>query len=97
MHKATITSRSEISGESVYTVEDENLLTFYAQIVGAVQGITAAGSVVVSVISSRSQRLEQGRFCSSNSDVDFRVKWSPRRKWGSFRSGSTVFSIVLHK
>jgi hypothetical protein len=53
MHKATITSRSEISGERVYTVEDENLLTFYAQIVGAVQGITAAGSVVVSVISSK--------------------------------------------
>ena len=26
---------------------------FYAQIVGAVQGITAAGSVVVSVISSK--------------------------------------------
>lgn len=53
MHKATITSRSEISGESVYIVEDENLLMFYAQIVGAVQGITAAGSVVVSVISSK--------------------------------------------
>ena len=53
MFKATITSRSQISGEHVHTVEHEDHTMFYAQIVGAVQGITAAGSVIVSVTSGR--------------------------------------------
>jgi hypothetical protein len=53
MHKATIVSLSKISGENYHEVEDDNLLTFYAQIVGVVQGVTAAGSVVVSVVTSQ--------------------------------------------
>lgn len=53
MHRATITSLSQFSGENYHEVEDDNLLAFYAKIVGVVQGITAAGSVVVSVITSK--------------------------------------------
>ena len=49
MHKATIVSRSEISGDHVHVVEHEDHTMFYAQIVGTVEGITAAGSVVVSI------------------------------------------------
>lgn len=52
MHKATITALSKISGENTHTVEDDNLMTFYAQIVGVVQGVTAAGSSVISVVTS---------------------------------------------
>lgn len=53
MHKATIVSRSQISGEHVHTVEHEDHTMFYAQIVGVVEGVTAAGSVVVSVTHER--------------------------------------------
>lgn len=52
MHRATITSLSQFSGENYHEVEDDNLMTFYAQIVGVVQGITAAGSAVVSVVTA---------------------------------------------
>lgn len=55
MHKATITALSQFSGENYHEIEDDNLNTFYAQIVGAVQGITAAGSVVVSVVTSQEE------------------------------------------
>ena len=55
MHKATIVSRSEISGENVHVIEHEDHTLFYASIVGAVEGITAAGSVVVSI---RHERVE---------------------------------------
>jgi hypothetical protein len=50
MHKATITSLSQFSGENYHEIEDDNLMTFYAQIVGTVQGITAAGAVITSVV-----------------------------------------------
>ncbi len=53
MHKATITALSQFSGENYHEVEDDNLLTFYAQIVGVVQGVTAAGSSVVSIAISQ--------------------------------------------
>ena len=53
MHKATIVSLSKISGENAHIIEDENHLMFYAQIVGAVQGITAAGSSIVSLTTSQ--------------------------------------------
>ena len=53
MHKATIVYRSQISGEHTTEISDEDITLFYAQVVGAVQGITAAGSVVVSVTSGR--------------------------------------------
>lgn len=53
MFKAIIVSRSAISGEHTTEIRDEDLTLFYAQIVGAVQGITAAGSVIVSVTSGR--------------------------------------------
>ena len=52
MHKATITALSQFSGENYHEVESDNLITFYAQIVGVVQGVTAAGSSVVSVVTS---------------------------------------------
>ena len=52
MHKATMTALSKISGENTHTVESDNLTMFYAQIVGVVQGVTAAGSSVVSVVTS---------------------------------------------
>ena len=55
MHKATIVSRSQISGEHVHTVEHEDHTMFYAQIVGVVEGVTAAGSVVVSVTHVREE------------------------------------------
>ena len=53
MHKATITALSQFGGENTHTIEDDNLLTFYAQIVGAVQGITSAGSSVISIVTDK--------------------------------------------
>lgn len=53
MHKATITSLSKISGENTTEVEHDDLFMFYAQIVGVVQGVTAAGSVIVSVTTEK--------------------------------------------
>ena len=50
MHKATITSLAQFSGEHYHEVESDNLMMFYAQIVGVVEGVTAAGSSVVSVV-----------------------------------------------
>ena len=49
MHKATIVSRSEISGDHVHVVEHEDHTMFYATIAGTVEGITACGSVVTSL------------------------------------------------
>ena len=55
MHRATITSLSQFSGENYHEVENDDLLLFYAQIVGAVQGITSAGSTIVSVVTSKGE------------------------------------------
>jgi hypothetical protein len=49
MHKATITYRSPISGVHSSVVTDDNITLFYAQIVGTVQGATAAGSVILAI------------------------------------------------
>lgn len=49
MYKMVIISRSTISGEHTTEIRDEDLSMFYAQVVGAVQGLTAAGAVIVSV------------------------------------------------
>ena len=53
MHKATIVSTSPILGECAQTVEHEDIALFYATIVGTVQGLTAAGSIVTSVVTDR--------------------------------------------
>ena len=49
MHKATVISHSPLLGETTNTVEHEDIALFYATIVGTVEGITAAGSVVTAL------------------------------------------------
>lgn len=53
MHKATIISTSPLLGEYVNTVEHEDIAMFYATVVGTVQGLTAAGSTITSVLTDR--------------------------------------------
>ena len=49
MHKATLTIVSSFTGEAVRVIEDDNINTFYARIVGTVQGALAAGCVVTNL------------------------------------------------
>ena len=49
MHKATLTIVSPITGEVVRVIEDDNICTLYARIVGTVQGALAAGCVVTNL------------------------------------------------
>ena len=55
MHKATITNVSPILGECVNTVEHEDIALFYATVVGTIQGLTASGSTITSVVTERSE------------------------------------------
>lgn len=50
MHKATLVSRSQISGEYTHIIENDDLIQLYAETAGAVEGITSAGSVIVSLV-----------------------------------------------
>lgn len=54
MHKATLISVSPVLGERVNIVEHEDIALFYATLAGTVEGLTAAGSVVTSVVTERS-------------------------------------------
>ena len=49
MNKATITIISPITGEAVRVIEQESVCTFYAHIVGTIQGALAAGSIVTNL------------------------------------------------
>ena len=53
MHKATIVWRSEISGEHISVVKHDDLVIFLAEVTGSIQGITAAGSVVTSLVTEK--------------------------------------------
>lgn len=49
MHKATLTFISSLTGEHISVIEDDKASTFYARIVGTIQGAISAGCTVTSL------------------------------------------------
>lgn len=52
MHKAVIISQSDTLGERIHEVEHEDYPTFFAMVVGSIQGITAFSGTVVSSLTT---------------------------------------------